>query len=210
MTLFDIIALSILGVSALIGFARGALREVTTVVAFVLAAFAAVYGLHFLGPMARREVHPAWLGNAIALLVIFLVVYVVLRVISSGLTRSLHSTTGLGTVDRLIGGGFGLIRGLVALGLINMGLHMAPAAAGAPAWITSARLYPLSETCADVIRTVAPKGSQIAHRLTPDLAKAVNTTDDDQASSSGGGQSGEKVYDHKARKGLDDVAEKLR
>ena len=209
MTLFDIIALSILGVSALVGFARGALREVTTVVAFILAAFAAVFGLHFLGPMARREVHPAWLGNSIVLLLIFLVVYVLLRVISGGMTRSLH-TTALGAVDRSIGAGFGLIRGLVALGLINMGLHMAPGAAGAPAWITQAKLYPLSETCADVIRLVGPKGSQIAHRLTPDLAKAVNTTDDDQGASSGGGQSGEKGYDDKARKGLDDVAEKLR
>jgi membrane protein required for colicin V production len=210
LTLFDIIALSILGVSALVGFARGALREVTTVVAFIAAAYAAVFGLHFLGPLARHEVRPAWLANAIALLVLFLVVYIALRVISSGLTRSLHSTSGLGALDRAIGGGFGLVRGLVALGLINLGLHMAPAAAGAPVWITQAKLYPLSQTCADVVRAVAPRGTQIAHRLTPDLATAVNTTDDDEDASSGGGQSAEKRYDQKAGKGLDDVAEKLR
>jgi len=210
LTLFDIIALSILGVSALIGLARGALREVTTVVAFILAAYAAVFGLRFLGPMARHEVHPAWLGNAIALLVIFLVVYVALRVISAGMTRSLHATTGLGAMDRSIGASFGLIRGLVALGLINMALHMAPAAAGSPEWITSAKLYPLSERSAEVIRIVGPKSSEFYHHLTPDLARAVNTTDDDQSASSGGGQSDEKGYDAKARKGLEDVAEKLR
>ena len=72
MTLFDIIALSLLGVSALVGFVRGALREVTTVVAFVIAAFAAVFGLRFAGPLARAALHPAWLGNVTALLVVAL------------------------------------------------------------------------------------------------------------------------------------------
>lgn len=210
MTLFDIIALSLLGVSALVGFARGALREITTVAAFVLAAFAAVYALRYVGPLARAALHPAWLGNVAALLVVFLVVYVILRVISAGLTRSLHDTAGLGMLDRLIGGGFGLFRGLIVLGLINMAIHLAPPAAGMPGWIANAKLYPLSERCAAAIRAIAPKGSDMARRLTPSLERAVKSGDGDNGSSSDGGQSDESGYDHAARKGLDDVVEKTR
>lgn len=210
MTLFDIIALSLLGVSALVGFARGALREITTVVAFVAALFAAAFGLRFIGPVARAAIHPAWLGNVVALLVVFLVVYVILRVIGSGLVRSLHNTGGLGFADRLVGGGFGLVRGLVALGVINIAIHMAPAPQGEPSWIVNAKLYPLSEKCAHVLRTLAPKGSNMVKRLTPTLEKAVKSGEGDDASGSDGGQSSESGYDHAARKGLDDVVEKLR
>lgn len=212
MTLFDVIALALLGVSALVGLARGALREVTTVVALVAAVFAAAFGLRFVGPIARAALHPAWLGNVTALLVVFLVVYVALRVIGSGLTRSLHDTRGLGLMDRLIGGGFGLVRGLVALGVINIAIHMAPAPQGEPSWIVNAKLYPLSEKCAHVLRALAPKGSDMVKRLTPTIEKAVKSgeSDDGSASPADGGQSNESGYDHAARKGLDDVAEKLR
>jgi membrane protein required for colicin V production len=210
LTLFDLIALAILAVSALIGLARGALREVTTIIALIVAAFVAVFGLRFVGPIARAAIHPGWLGNVTALLVVFLTVYVALRVISAGMIRSLHSTRTLGLLDRLVGAGFGVVRWLIVLGVLNIGVHLAPSAAGLPGWIANAKLYPLSERCADVIRAVAPKGSQLAHRLTPEIEKAVKTGGDDQAGRSDSGQSDESGYDHAARKGLDDVAERLR
>jgi membrane protein required for colicin V production len=210
LTLFDIIALAVLGVSALVGIVRGALREITTVVALIAAGFAAVFALRFVGPMARAALHPAWLGNTAALLIIFMVVYVVLRIIGASLVRGLHQTSALGAVDRLVGGGLGLLRGLILLGVAYMAIHLAPPAAGLPGWITSAKLYPLSAKCAQVIRTVAPKGSQIAHRLTPEIEKAVKSDDGDTALRSEGGQSDETGYAHGARKGLDDVVEKTR
>ena len=43
MTLFDLIALSVILVSAGIGFVRGAVREVMTILAFVLAALIAAW-----------------------------------------------------------------------------------------------------------------------------------------------------------------------
>ena len=210
MTLFDIIALSVLGVSALVGVVRGALREITTVVAFIAAAFAAVFALRLIGPMARAALHPAWLGNTAALLIVFIVVYVALRIIGAGLVRSLHRTSALGALDRMVGGGFGLLRGLILLGLAYMAIHLAPPATGLPIWITSAKLYPVAAECAEVIRTVAPKGSQFAHRLTPDIEKAVKSGDGDPDASSDGGQSDKTDYAQSARKGLDDVVEKTR
>jgi membrane protein required for colicin V production len=210
LTLFDIIALAVLGVSALVGVVRGALREITTVVAFIAAAFAAVFALRFIGPMVRAALHPAWLGNTVGLLIIFIVVYVALRIVGAGLVRGLHKTSALGAADRMVGGGFGLLRGLILLGLAYMALHLAPPASGLPGWITNAKLYPVAAKCAEVIRTVAPKGSQIAHRLTPDIEKAVKSDDSDPSVTSGGGQSDKTDYAHAARKGLDDVVEKTR
>ena len=91
MTLFDLIALMILGVSVLVGFVRGALREVATVVAFVAAVAIAILALRVTGPIARATVHPAWAATAVALVLVFLASYIVIRVLASGLMRGVHS-----------------------------------------------------------------------------------------------------------------------
>ena len=53
MTQFDYIVIAILAISGIVGFIRGAAREVVTVLAFLLAAMAAMFGLRFAGPIAR-------------------------------------------------------------------------------------------------------------------------------------------------------------
>ena len=64
MTLFDVIAAIVLLVSALIGFSRGAVREMINVAAFLLATLGAAYLLRFTGPPARAMVHPTWAATA--------------------------------------------------------------------------------------------------------------------------------------------------
>ena len=111
MTLFDIVAITMLLVSALIGLVRGALREMMTVIAFIGAVLAAIFSLGFTGPIARKAVNPDWAGNAAAILVVFVACYIVIRVLGSGLQNRVHQTQALGTLDRTIGVGFGLIEG---------------------------------------------------------------------------------------------------
>ena len=208
MTLFDFIALLILGVSTLVGLFRGALREVTTVVAFVGAVFVALLALRFTAPMARAAVHPAWAGNAVAVAVVFLAAYLLLRVIAAAATRSVHDTQVLGAADRLVGGAFGLVRGLVALGLMTLLFHAATPPEQVPAWISEAKLHPVAEMSATALRTLAPKGLAMAHRLTPALTNAVQGGDPSQGSDSD--QSSESGYHRRAQKGLDDAVENSR
>ena len=210
MTLFDIIALLILSVSTLVGFARGALREVTTVVAFAIGVVVAIFALRFTGPIARAAVHPSWAANSVAVLVVFLAVYILVRVLAASVTHGVHNTHTLGTVDRVIGAGFGLVRGLVVLGLFNLAFNLAPPPSGVPAWVGQAKLYALSAECGRALLTLAPKGSALAGRLTPALTHAVTDSPSDAPPSSAIGQSRENDYSHAARKGLDDAVEKSR
>jgi membrane protein required for colicin V production len=209
LTLFDIIALLILGVSALVGFARGALREVTVVVAFVIGVALAVWSLRFTGPIARAAVHPSWAANAVAVVIMFLAVYILVRVVAASLTRTVHSTQALGMIDRVIGAGFGLIRGLVLLGLFNLAFNLVPPPSGVPAWVGEAKLYPLSKACAQTLLVMAPKGSALAGRLTPAIASAV-TGGSSSAPASSAAPSSDTGYSAAARKGLDDAVEKSR
>ncbi|MGI8839294.1 MAG: CvpA family protein [Caulobacteraceae bacterium] len=195
MTQFDMLAGAVLIVSGLIGLARGATREVTTVIAFVASAAIAVYGLRFTGPVARHFVATPWMANAVAILVIFIAAYILLRMIGSRLTQGVRRTA-LSGFDRALGFVIGLVRGLVVIGAALLLIDAATTPDHLPPWIARARLYPLANAASATLRAFAPQGFKTAHDVAEGAAKAV--TD-------GGGQTDAE------RKSMDDlVQEKTR
>ena len=173
MTLFDVIAAIVLLVSALIGFSRGALREMITVGAFIVSAFAAAYLLPTTGPWARAVVHPTWAATAVALIAVFLIVFIVLRILAGMAVARLHTQPVLGAADRAIGVGFGILRALVFLGLFYLVFNAATPREWTPDWISKAKLYPLARASAGVIQSMAPKGMKAAGRYGPMFQNAV-------------------------------------
>lgn len=173
MTLFDLIAAVIILVSGLIGFARGAVREMITVVAFILAAAGAVALLPWTGPAIRHMVSPGWAAGAVAVAAGFLVIYIVFRVLGSMLVSRLHTQPALGMADRTIGVGFGVVRALIFLGFFYLVFNAATPREWTPKWISEAKLYPVAAASAKVIKGFAPKGMQAAGRFSPMLQDAV-------------------------------------
>jgi membrane protein required for colicin V production len=172
-TQFDLIAIVILAVSALIGFARGALRELITVIAFVLAVAVALFALRFTGPLARHWLHPSWVGNVAALLAGFLVSYIAIRIVGAGIARRVHDVGALGGIDRAAGVGIGLIRGFVILGVFQMVFSAATPRERMPQWISHAALYPAAAESAKALKALEPGGLALAGKLAPTLKQAV-------------------------------------
>ncbi len=170
--MFDILAALVLIVSAIVGFARGATRELVAVAAFLIAIAVAVFALRYSAPFALTVVKTEWIAKALAILVVFLTVYIVLRLLGGGLVRRIHETE-LGSLDRVVGLGFGLVRGLIVLGVFNLVFAAAIPAERMPAWVTGARLYPLTTLSADALRSLEPKGAEVAGKVAPVLKRAV-------------------------------------
>ena len=185
MTQFDLTAMMILAVSGLIGFARGALRELTTIVAFVAAVAIALVSLRLTGGLARHWLHPAWVANVSALLAGFLVSYMAIRIIGAGLTRSVHEVHALGGIDRVVGLGIGLIRGFVLLGVFQMVFSAATPRERMPQWISHAALYPAAIDSAQALKSLEPAGQALAGKLAPTLKQAVADSDDEAPSGQG-------------------------
>jgi membrane protein required for colicin V production len=205
-TAFDIIALVVLGGSGAIGFMRGGTREVVTVLAFVLAVVIGVAGLRLSGPVMRHMVHPALLANALAILVVFVVAYALLWLAGRALTRQVRETEALGGLDRAVGVGFGLLRGLVLLGLFYLLFNAVTPADRAPRWIRSAALYPLTGASGHMLMALAPQGAAMAGKVAPALESAVK-----EGSSDGPPSSNDSAgYDEQSRKRVDDLVEKTR
>jgi membrane protein required for colicin V production len=204
-TLFDIVIAVILGVSALVGLSRGAMREMTNVASFVLAVFIAVFGLRFSGPIAAHSVHPGWAANIVAIGGVFLVAYIILRIIGGAMTGSVRGSPVVGPVDRILGLGFGLVRGLIMVGLIVMvlgtafGDHM-------PHGIADAKLFPLAQASATALKAIGPRISPFANHAAENAAAGPAS----DAPLSGGGHNPDSGYTAAARKGLDEAVEKSR
>ena len=162
-------------VSVAIGWIRGGTREVATVAALIIAAIVALFALRFSGPIARHAIHTPWLANVAAILIVFVAVYILLRVAASALTRRIQQTTVLGNLDRMLGAGFGLVRALVILGLANLTINAITPPERMPTWISGAFLYPVSTLSADPLKAFAPQGAKLAGVVAPVLGKAITS-----------------------------------
>ena len=185
MTQLDFIVLALLAVSAAVGFARGAVREVFALVALVVAAGLAIFGLPVFGPIVRGVIHPAWLGTAAALVVVFVVAFVALRLIGAGVARQVQNTQMLGFLDRSLGLLIGLGRGLIVLGALFLMFNAATPQDLRPKWITQAKTWPVASNMGRLLEQLAPQGLDIAGRMKPAVDRAVRDGSGDRTTTDG-------------------------
>lgn len=206
MAWFDIVVFAIVAVSALVGFVRGAVREMVTAFAFILAAAISMFGLRWTGPIGRQLVDPDWAGAVGAGVIVFILAYATLRITGGQLAKGIQNIQVLGLLDRTVGLGFGLIRALIVLGVFHLVFHAATPADRVPRWMTESMAYPMTTSAAVVLKSIAPKGLDLAGRLRPALESAVH----DGAATGGGDSAESRGYDPAQRGGLDDLVEKSR
>lgn len=180
MTQFDFIVLGLLLISAAVGFARGAVREVFALVALVAAAALALFGLPVFGPVVREVIKPGWLGTAAALVLVFGVAFVALRLIGAAIARQVQNTQMLGFLDRSLGLLIGLGRGLIVLGALFLMFTAATPEDLRPRWITGAQTWPLASSMGGLILKLTPQGLDFAGRLKPALDRAVGEASGDR------------------------------
>lgn len=160
MAAFDFVVIAVVLISAVWGLARGVVREVLSLVGWVLAVvLAIVFGDDF-ARYLPEQIHGAGLRFLVAMLVVLLLVLLVAWLLGWLIARLLKAI-GLGWLDRLFGFIFGLVRGLVVVlvfvliaGLTNMPQEH---------WWKRSALAPMLETVVLGARPALPQA--VAKRL---------------------------------------------
>jgi membrane protein required for colicin V production len=157
MSAFDIIVLFLIGAGAVFGFMRGFVQEVLTLIAWVLV-IAAVRFFH--APASEMLYEPV--GNeagaaVLAFLAIAIVTYVGGRLLAKQIGEKSRKST-LGPFDRVLGFGFGALKGLIGATLLFLLLVMLFELAYGrederPDWMTQSRTYPLLNASGDALST---------------------------------------------------------
>lgn len=112
MTSFDYLVLAILGVSAVLGLLRGLIKEVLSLIAYIVAFLAAIWW----GPLASTWL-TVWVDNsllrtALAYGAVFIIVLLLVGLVNVAL-GTLIKKTGLTPADHGLGAIFGLLRGVL-------------------------------------------------------------------------------------------------
>lgn len=154
MTGFDIAVLLFVGLGAITGFVRGFVQEILALGAWIFAIFA-IRMLHtpltaWLEPHIGTGSGAAVLAFALLLLVPFAVVKLVARW-AGNMSRS----SVLGPIDRVLGFGFGAVKGIIIVVLgfsvLVLGYDTMWGAKGRPDWITQARTYPFINASSEAL-----------------------------------------------------------
>jgi membrane protein required for colicin V production len=152
MTAFDYAVLLIVGVAAAGGFMRGFVQEVLSLAAWMLTAFA-VYALHTdltatLYQYTGGAVSAAMLAFVLLLAIPLAGMRLIVRRMGE---RSRNSA--LGPIDRVLGFGFGAVKGVVvvvmAFSMIVLAYDSTWGPSGRPQWISSARTYPFIDASSE-------------------------------------------------------------
>jgi membrane protein required for colicin V production len=145
----DYVIIALLLFSCVAGLLRGLLREVISLVTWVAAvwlawSFADTLAPHLGGALSDAAVRP-WAARTIIFVAVLLVGAAVGALVSRFVRLSLFSG-----LDRLLGFVFGLLRGVVALGLLAMLCHAVRLSD--ESWYRASTLVPYAEQAGNVLR----------------------------------------------------------
>jgi membrane protein required for colicin V production len=137
---------------------RGFLWETLTIFAWVTASFGCLYFGPSIIPLARSLVGEGWVAKPLAYAAVFLAVFIPFAFMTYRFSQSVKNSP-IGPLDRAAGVAFGVVRGLVLVGLAYLAFTYFVPIRNQPGWLTEARLLPIVQSTANVLLTVVPDQS---------------------------------------------------
>ncbi len=167
----DWVLLAALVASVVIGVLRGFTREFFGLISWVVALFAAL----FLAPATlgwlESHISTPSLRIAASYAIVFFAFLVLGAVVTAVISTLVRKNASLSAVDRMVGGGFGVIRG-VLIGVVLVWLVGLTPARQDPWWKESL-LIPGCEWLADGFRTILPEKWRRYSEPAADAAEAA-------------------------------------
>lgn len=195
--IWDAIVIATLFISAILAFFRGFVREILTIIGVV----GGIAGAYSFGPHAKpvfynllgvnpdsdQDVPKLFdlvpydiIADGLAYGVIFVVIVIVLSIISHYIS-AFTQKSGLGIIDRTLGVVFGLVRGILLLGLLYVPVHIHVEAKTKKEWFETSRSILYVEWTADYLVTFFPNLKEDPEKLfDPDasIGKAIGAAKD--------------------------------
>lgn len=165
----DITVIVILLISALMAFARGFVREVLSVAAWVGAALATLWLFPVAAPYTRTYVGTQYVADGVTILAVFTVSLIVLSIVTSTVSGKVQESS-LSAIDRSLGFAFGVVRGAVLVSLAYLfAVWLWPEQ---PAWLRDAKARPFLDTGAQILRDFLPNANLTPAQREAERARA--------------------------------------
>lgn len=166
MTGFDIIVLLLVGLGAVTGFFRGFVQEILSLAAWIFSLFAIRYLHTPLTAALEPNIGTPSGASVLAFAILLLVPYGAFKLIA-GWAGAQSRNSMLGPIDRVIGFGFGAVKGMIiavlAFSVLALGYDTVWGVGGRPDWITQARTYPfVNASSEELVTMIAERRREVA------------------------------------------------
>ncbi len=115
----DVVILVITAISALIALCRGLVKEVLSIVGWILAAVTIFYMMPILTPIAKNYIASSLMASIVTALVVLIVFYIMWILCTDKLIGKVRSSK-LSALDRMLGLLFGVVRACLIVILFNI------------------------------------------------------------------------------------------
>jgi len=137
-TLLDIVLIVVMLISGLLAMVRGVMREILSIIAWVLAAGATLYSYAKLLPLAKQYFNNDIVATVAVIAGVFLITLLVVSVLTVRLSDMVLDSR-VGALDRTLGFLFGLARGLVIVVVAFIFFTWLVPDRSQPEWVKSAK-----------------------------------------------------------------------
>src|SRR5271156_1225910 len=137
-TLLDIALIAVMLISGLLAMVRGFMREVLSIIAWILAAGATLYAYAKLLPLAKQYFNNDIVAAVAVVGGVFLITLLVVSVVTVRISDMVLDSR-VGALDRTLGFLFGLARGLVIVVVAFMFFSWVVRDRSQPEWVRSAK-----------------------------------------------------------------------
>lgn len=169
-TTLDILVFLLVGGAALLGVLRGFITEVLSLFAWVAAIMAVKIGHAPVTAMIAPHVGTATAASVAAFVLLFAITFFGGRLVANAVGRRTRQSV-LGPLDRVLGLGFGAVKGLIGATLLFLLANLATDTfyggdAARPDWMVASRTFPLlnasSRAIVDFVEMRRGKGRHAA------------------------------------------------
>jgi len=152
----DVIILVVVALSALIALARGLVKEVLSIVGWVLATLSIIYLLPVCLPFTTQYISSGFLAGVVTSLVIF-VLFFVIWIYGTGSVIGKVRTSKLNGLDRVLGLFFGVMRAFLLVVLFNIMVSWMIPVENQSEFLTDSKYFKLAGSFAKPLEEMIPE-----------------------------------------------------
>lgn len=156
MNLFDLGVLIVIGLSALLSFFRGFVREMLSLASWLGASIITLYAYPHVKAWIRPEVGSDEVAGFIASLGTFFVLLILISILTSFILKFVKTGAEVGVLDNVVGLCFGIARGVLIVAIAYFVTSFVIAEKNFPEWVRDSKSRPYVAKAAEWVAKITP------------------------------------------------------
>ena len=153
----DVIILITMALSALLAFYRGLIKEVLSIIGWILLTMMMIYAMPLVTPLLSDYIESGVMTGIASAVLIIVVFFILWYIITSYIVGKIRSAKKLNLADRFLGLFFGLMRAALFVVLLYIAIGWVVPYNEQPEFFTKSKYYNLAGTFAEPIENLIPK-----------------------------------------------------